>query len=61
VHTAAAEQSLITGKGVSTIRHPPYLPDLALADYFLFPTGKRELASKTLTQNTLKTSWDGVI
>jgi hypothetical protein len=37
------------------IDHPPYWPDLAPADFFLFPTIKRQLAGKTLTQGTFKT------
>jgi len=61
VHTAAAVQSFIAARGIRTIRHPPYSPDLAPADYFLFPTVKRELAGRTLTQETFKTSWDGVL
>ncbi len=41
------------------IDHPPYSPDLAPADFFLFPTIKRQLAGKTLTQETFKTMWEG--
>jgi hypothetical protein len=40
------------------IKHLPYLPDLAPADFFLFPCVKRELAGKTLTKETLK-EWVG--
>jgi hypothetical protein len=43
------------------IEHLPYFPDLALADFFLFPTVKRELAGKTLTQETLKKAWEGAV
>jgi len=60
-HTTAAVQFFIAAKGIRTIHHPPYLLDLTLADYFLFPTMKRELADKSLTQNTFKTARDGVI
>jgi histone-lysine N-methyltransferase SETMAR len=41
------------------INHPPYSPDLTPADFFLFPTIKRQLAGKTLTQETFKTMWAG--
>jgi hypothetical protein len=37
------------------------LPDLAPADYFLFPTLKRELAGQTLSLDEFKTKWEGVI
>jgi hypothetical protein len=30
-------------KAITTTEHPPYLPDLAPADYFLFPRIKRVL------------------
>ncbi len=34
---------------------------LAQADFFLFPKVKAELAGQTLTQETFKNSWEGVI
>jgi hypothetical protein len=34
---------------------------LAPADFFLFPNVKRELAGKTLSQETLKKEWHGVV
>jgi hypothetical protein len=39
-------------KGVQTIRHPLYSPDLAPADFFLFPRVKAELAGLLLTQKS---------
>jgi hypothetical protein len=29
-------------------------------DFFLFPSVKRELAGKTLTQETVKKEWEGL-
>jgi hypothetical protein len=46
---------------VKTVPHPPYLPDLAPADFFLFPKVKAELAGQTLMQETFKNSWEGVV
>jgi histone-lysine N-methyltransferase SETMAR len=40
---------------------PPYSSDLAPADYFLFPTLKRELAGLSMTLDEFKTKWEGVI
>jgi hypothetical protein len=54
VHTAAVVTNWMAARQFQIIEHPPYLPDLALADFFLFPSVKRELASKTLTEETLK-------
>jgi hypothetical protein len=42
------------------LEHPPYSPDLAPADFFLFRRVKEELAGKRLTPETLKKTWDGV-
>jgi hypothetical protein len=41
--------------------HPPYSPDLATADFLLFPTLKRELLSLILSLNEFKTKWEGVL
>jgi histone-lysine N-methyltransferase SETMAR len=59
VHTAAVVQDWMAARDFRLIDHPPYSPDLAPADFFLFPTIKRQLAGKTLTQGTFKTMWEG--
>ncbi len=43
------------------IEHRPYLPALVPADFFLFPSVKRELVSKTLTQETFKKEQEGAV
>ncbi len=48
-------------RGIKLTEHPPYSPDLAPADYFLFPRVKRELAGLTLTQNSFKKAWEGAV
>jgi hypothetical protein len=42
-------------------RHPSYSPDFAPVDLFLCLTVKAELASLSLSQESFKTSWDGVV
>ena len=42
-HTAFVVTSYLTRIGVATIPQPPYSPDLAPANFFLFPRLKREL------------------
>jgi hypothetical protein len=54
VYTAAIVTDWMVAKQFKVIEHLPYLPDLALADIFLFPKVKRELASLTLTKETFK-------
>ena len=36
-HNAAIVKKFLTNRNVAVLHHPPYSPDLAPADYFLFP------------------------
>jgi hypothetical protein len=49
VHTAAVVKDLMAAKDFRLIKHIPYLLDLAMVNFFLFPTIKRQLVGKTLT------------
>lgn len=42
-HTSIMVQQYLTQHGVTVLQHPPYSPDLAPADYFLFPRLKQAL------------------
>lgn len=42
-HTALVVQQFLAAKGVVTINHPPYSPDLSPPDFFLFPRLKLAL------------------
>ncbi len=44
-----------------TIPHPPYSPDLAPADYWLFRVLKKELAGRTLPKETLENEIDRLL
>jgi hypothetical protein len=48
-------------KRIKLLSHPTYSPDLAPADYFLFPKLKKELAGITMTQEKFKKEWEGVL
>jgi hypothetical protein len=48
-------------KNIKLLSHPPYSPDLAPADYFLFPKLKKELAGITMTHEEFKKEWEGVL
>jgi hypothetical protein len=61
VHTAATVTAWLAARRVKMIEHPPYLPDLALADFFLFPKVKKELAGLTLTRESFKKDWEGAV
>jgi hypothetical protein len=39
-----SDQRVFGQKGIKLLPHPPYSPDLALADFFLFPKAKSELS-----------------
>ncbi len=41
--TAKATMDFIESKGIELVTHPPYSPDLAPADFWLFPTVKKAL------------------
>ena len=60
VHTAASVKNWLAARGVQMVDHAPYSPDLAPADFFLFPKMKEELAGRHLTQDGFKTAWEGV-
>ena len=60
VHTAATVKNWLAARGVQMLEHPPYSPDLAPADFFLFPKLKMELAGRHLSKDDFKTTWDGV-
>ena len=51
----------MASNSIQVIEHPPYSPDLAPADFFLFQRVKAELGGMTLTSTTFKKTWDGVI
>jgi hypothetical protein len=54
---AKGVQDYLTKRGVKVIEHPPYSPDLAPADFFLFPTLKKELAGITLAPGDFRKEW----
>ena len=60
VHTAATVKNWLAAGGVQMLEHPPYSPDLAPADFFLFPKLKKELAGRHLSKDDFKTIWEGV-
>ena len=60
VHTAASVKNWLAARGVQMVDHAPYSPDLAPANFFLFPKMKEELAGRYLTQDGFKTAWEGV-
>lgn len=46
VHTCFAVTEVLTRFNVPTLPQPPYSPDLAPNDFFLFPRMKRDLKGK---------------
>lgn len=60
VHTAASVRDYLAARGQEMLEHPPYSPDLAPADFWLFRVVKNELAGRALTHSSFKTAWDGV-
>lgn len=42
-HTAATTREFLASEGVKLMSHPPYSPDLAPCDFFVFPHVKKQL------------------
>ena len=45
-HTVLSVQQFLTKNAMIPMSHPPYLPDLALGNFFLFPHMKNVLKGK---------------
>jgi len=45
-HTALSVQQFLAINNMMVIPHPPYSPDLAPCDFFLFPRMKRQMKGK---------------
>ncbi len=60
VHTATLVSDWFDAHGVQRLKHPPYSPDLAPADFSLFRKVKEGLGGQSLDQDTIKNAWEGV-
>ena len=58
VHTSRVVKAFLEEKAIEVVPHPPYSPDLAPADYFLFPTMKRELGGVSISGDSVKVEWE---
>ena len=62
VHTAAVTLDFLTANDAQLVTHPPYSPDLALCDCFLFPSVKRQMKGKQLLNaEDARAFFEGVI
>ena len=61
VHTANNVTKFLAKNNIRTLQHPPYSPDLAPADYFLFRRLKSDLAGVSVTPETFKTELERVL
>jgi len=56
-HTAGPAVQALCESGFAELSHPPYSPDLAPSDYYLFKHLKKDLRGRTFkTDNSLKTA-----
>ena len=62
VHNSILVSDYLTKMGIKTVLHPPYSPDLALCDFWLFPKLRgccyemKEAVTKVLTRSHKRTS-----
>ncbi len=61
VHNVAIITDWLVARRVQLLQHPPYLPDLAPADFFLFPKVNKDLEGLTLTSKTFMKVWEGAL
>jgi histone-lysine N-methyltransferase SETMAR len=61
IHTAASVKKWFADHSIQLLLHPPYSPDLAPADVFLFRRVKEELAGLSLDEDSLKKTREGVV
>ena len=61
MHTAVKTRKFLDDKNIQTLPHPPYSPDLAPADFFLFPTVKAGLAGESIGSGSVKMAWERVV
>ena len=54
VHVAKKVKTYLEEEGLTTIRHPPYSPDLAPCDFWLFDYIKRNLTDHTSAKSLKK-------
>jgi hypothetical protein len=59
VHIATFLYKWPAKHNIQVLSHHCYLPNIAHADFVLFPKVKDHLDDITLTQNTLKSTWNG--
>ncbi len=59
-HMAKITKEFIAAKSIRLINHPPYSPNLAPADFVLFPKAKKNIAGIPIIGNTVKKGWEGV-
>ena len=48
-HSAVRTREFLQASGVKLLGHPPYSPDLAPCDFFLFPETKKKLRGRTFS------------
>ena len=48
-HKSVVAMAAVCDSGFELVDHPPYSPDLAPSDYFLFPNLKKHLAGETIS------------
>jgi histone-lysine N-methyltransferase SETMAR len=58
VHTAHSIQEFLAEKKISVVPHPPYSPDLAPCDFFLFPRIKIKLKGRRFDDVDTKNEHD---
>ena len=61
VHTATSVKTFLARRRVEILPHPSYSPDLAPANFWLFPKVKAALAGVRIDSDSVRTEWERVV
>ena len=61
VHKASMVMEFLASKEVKVLGHPPYSPDLAPADFWLFVKCKTMLGGTAITGHTIRHAWERLV
>ena len=60
MHTVRLTLDFLEKRIIVTVPHAPYLPDLAPADFWLFPTVKAAISGVHIKDDSVPTEWERV-
>ena len=60
-HKSKVTTDFLAKKGIKLLPHPPYSPDLAPCDFWLFGKVKADLGGKLIEEETVRYEWERAV